>query len=205
MRTKLLWFATRVGYLLVAFFCFIGLLTFLFGYGPPWWSQEASGWAQAIGSVIAICSSFYLFKRERDHEKKKEAADDLLRRTRSVQAIQDVAFHSIGAVYRCIESCKQQPPSQNLASDIDRIDELRAMLDRFVDPRSERIVNLTAMLFSNALYDTKTDYQLPIERRDDALLTKMLNRHGQMLQQQIELIKIIQTLERQCRALDIDV
>lgn len=52
------------------------------------WSALDSGWAQAIGSVAAIMASFFLFKRQRDHEL-QEAKDEALRRR--FLAVQTVA------------------------------------------------------------------------------------------------------------------
>lgn len=74
----------------------IVLLMLIRGLGSPLWTQEASGWAQAIGSVVAIGAAYYLGERQAQaalqtvHEADKVAAT---RKFDSVLAVADSAYN----------------------------------------------------------------------------------------------------------------
>jgi hypothetical protein len=48
----------------IALLSFLGVLFFLRTFGAPLWSQEASGWAQAFGSIAAILAGFGVANRQ---------------------------------------------------------------------------------------------------------------------------------------------
>jgi hypothetical protein len=69
---------------------FIGVLLFLRAFGQPLWSSEASGWAQAIGSVVTIAVTIALFKRQMREiamQSRRDRALTLYERRRATHAI----------------------------------------------------------------------------------------------------------------------
>lgn len=58
------WIGFRLAAAAVVMWATIGLLTMLFGSGPPLWSQEAAGWTQALGSVVAIFAAIWIANRD---------------------------------------------------------------------------------------------------------------------------------------------
>jgi hypothetical protein len=164
------------------------------------WSTLDSGWAQAIGSVAAILASFFLFQRQRKHEQQQGRDDELSRRTQAVAALQDVCFWALAAMEECVEHKKGmrgRRPEEDLPP---RLDELRELLNRFVDPAADRIAILTAMSMGNALLQTKRDLPSPYLDRDDAGISIMEDRNVEMGLMHGRLIAMQHALEQKCAA-----
>jgi hypothetical protein len=81
---------------------FVGLLLFLRAFGEPLWTQEASGWAQAIGSVAALGVAIYVMSRQNEHSARLVADADRLAALRRAQAIHalvkrvNLQFNNVG-------------------------------------------------------------------------------------------------------------
>ena len=77
--------------LMVAVPAIAGILYFLRFFGPPLWSQEGSGWAQAIGAVAAIWFSYQAGKKQADDALDTVREADKLSAQRRFDAVLAVA------------------------------------------------------------------------------------------------------------------
>lgn len=149
-------------------------------------------WVGALGTIAAIIVTFNIFQHQRRNEQERAKDDELLRRTKSVQVVQDVAVWAIQVVGHCIE-VKGNEYTFGIVSDVTpRLDELRVLLDRFVDQRTERNIVVSALFLSHALMETKSDlrtedpelgryvYDRMVERKE-----KMERAHDQLIRQMI--------------------
>jgi hypothetical protein len=164
------------------------------------WSTLDSGWAQAIGSVVAIMASFFLFRRQRKHEQQQGRDDELVRRTRAVAAVQDVAHWSLEAMEGCI---LQKQGLRGIGTDaelIPRLDELRNMLNRFVDPTADRIIVIAALFIGNALLETRNDLPAPCLDLDIEGIDRMTARRDQLRLTHERLLRMQRALEQKCTA-----
>jgi hypothetical protein len=168
------------------------------------WSTLDSGWAQTIGSVAAIMASFLLFSRQRKHEQQEGRDNELARRTRAVAAVQDVAYWALEAMEECVkhkEGMRGIRPESDLTQ---RLDELRELLNRFVDPAADRVIVIAAMFIGNALLQTKNDLPYPFLDRDDEGIARMKDRNAELHLTHERLIRMQRALEGKCAARGIE-
>jgi hypothetical protein len=168
------------------------------------WSTLDSGWAQAIGSVAAIMASFFLFSRQRKHEQQEGRDNELARRTRAIAAVQDIAFWALEAMDECVDHKKGMRgirPESDLAQ---RLDELRELLNRFVEPTADRVIVIAAMFIGNALLQTKNDLPHPFMSRDDEGIARIVDRNNELRLTHERLIRIQTALQQKCAARGIE-
>lgn len=168
------------------------------------WSALDSGWAQAIGSVIAILASFFLFSRQREHEQQHGRDDELARRTRAIAAVQDVAYWSLEAMESCIRQKQGLRGIRTEAELVPRLDELRDMLNRFVDPAADRMIVISALFIGNALLETRNDLPSPFLDLDIEGIERMTDRRDQLRLTHERLIRMQRALEQKCAARGIE-
>lgn len=176
----------------------IVLLMLIRYLGAPLWTQEASGWAQALGSVVAILASFFLFRRQREHEQQEGRDNDLARRTRAVAAVQDVTYWSLEVIGDCIQQKQGLRGIRTETELIPRLDELREMLNRFVDPAADRVIIIAALFVGNALLETKNDLPSPFLDLDTEGINRMSARRDQLRLTHERLIRMQRALEQKC-------
>lgn len=173
--------------------------------GQPLWTQEASGWAQAVGSVVAILASFFLFSRQREHEQQEGRDNELARRTKAVAAVQDVAYWALAAMDECVEHKKGMRGIRPESDLVQRLDELRELLNRFVEPATDRVIVLAAMFIGNALLQTKNDLPYPFMDRDDEGIARMTARNDELRLTHERLLRMQRAFEQKCAARGIEV
>lgn len=161
-------------------------------------------WAGAIGTIAAVLASFFLFRRQREHELARARDADLEKKTNAVQTVHDVLFWSIETVNKCIDIREGQFRSGEAPDVSNRLDELRVLLDRFVTPDADRICALTALFFSNALIETKGDYRIPYDYQNDFVTVRMVERRDTMLKFQASVAVHMNKLLDECAARGID-
>lgn len=164
------------------------------------WADLDAGWAQAIGSVAAILASFFLFRRQREHEQQEGRDNDLARRTRAVAAVQDVTYWSLEVMEDCIQQKQGLRGIRTEAELTPRLDELREMLNRFVDPTTDRIIVIAALFVGNALLETKNDLPSPFLDLDTEGINRMSFRRDQLRLTHERLIRMQRALEQKCAA-----
>lgn len=164
------------------------------------WSGIDSGWAQAIGSVAAILASFFLFRRQREHELQLGHDDELRRRLFAMQAVSDVAYRSIAAIKRVAEAYMCHFPPGVDPDLTPRLPELRAILDRFADPTADRIVVIVALTFSTALAETQDDIRVRDRDLEGYVSQRLHDRIIELEAMQDRLITQLVNLENVCRA-----
>lgn len=172
-----------------------------------WAGLDSSAWAswvQAVGSVAAIMASFFLFSRQREHEQQEGRDNELARRTRAVAAIQDVAYWALEAMEECIEHKKGMRGIRPESDLFQRLDELRELLNRFVDPAADRVIVIAAMSIGDALLKTKNDLPYPFMDRDDDGIARMTARNGEVRLMHERLIGMQQALQQKCVARGIE-
>lgn len=172
-----------------------------------WAGLDSSAWAswvQAVGSVAAIMASFFLFSRQREHEQQEGRDNELARRTRAVSAVQDVCFWALDVMDECVKHKKGMRgirPESDLTL---RLDELRELINRFVDPAADRIIVISAMFIGNALLQTKNDLPYPFLDRDDEGIVRMTDRNDELRLTHERLIRMQRALEQKCVARGIE-
>jgi hypothetical protein len=150
-------------------------------------------------------ASFFLFKRQRDHELQEAKDEALLRRFLAVQTVADVAYRALEAmreVYLAYESEFAPGITPDLAP---RLPELRAILDRFAEPTAERIVVLVAMDFSNALVETQDDIRNREPELRDYVVSRIKERLDTLWVQMDSFIIHRNKLQEACEARRLDV
>lgn len=182
----------------------IVLLMLIRYLGNPLWTQEASGWAQAVGSVVAILASFFLFSRQREHESRQGRDDALLHRMLAMQTVSDVAFRALEAIERLAEKYESEFAPGITPDLTHRLLELRAILDRFAEPTADRIVVLVALTFSTALAETQDDVGIYNTNLTDHIVDRLRTRINELHALQGRLIDQLIKLEERCRARGID-
>lgn len=122
----------------------------------------------------------------------------LLLRTRSVQVVQDVAYRAIHVMDNCLEM-KQCGFHHGEVPDLTpRLDELRAILDRFVALEAERNIVVASLIFANALMETKSDFYRNHESIEHLILDRMRVRKLGMEQVHDRLLRQMNTLQHHC-------
>lgn len=84
------WSASLIFGLVLTAFLIVGGLAVAYEMQPPYWSQEAAGWVQAVGSIAAIVAAVMLMRHQTKEAIKLEAnADKIaqLRRARTVTVV----------------------------------------------------------------------------------------------------------------------
>lgn len=93
--------------------------------------SDWASWVQAVGSIVAICASFYFFARQRKVEQ-KDARDRLLFEDyQSAQVLENIAMACGGAADAVVQAWKAQ---DGLPAAIARLDELRSLMHGAVQP-----------------------------------------------------------------------
>jgi hypothetical protein len=162
--------------------------------------SDWAAWVQAVGSVAAIMVSFFLFQRQREHEIQQGRDDELARRARAIAAVQDVAYWSLEAIDQCIRHKNGELGILTSAELTPRLDELRDMFNRFVDPSAERVIVTAALFFGNALQETRNDLPSRFMGRDDEGISRITTRRAQLALTHDQLIRMQTALEDSCAA-----
>lgn len=99
--------------------------------GDTLWSQEAAGWAQAIGSVIAIYSTFYLFQKQRRYEQKEVQDRYVLQEYEFARMLENIVMAAGEASTNAASKwAKQEECTAALA----RMDAMRGVLHSYLRP-----------------------------------------------------------------------
>lgn len=162
-------------------------------------------WAGSIGSIAAVLASFFLFRRQREHERQQAQDDELLRRLVAMQAVSDVAYRAVHAIKSLAEvfECRFNP---GVVSDLaPRLPELRTILDRFAEPTADRIVVLVALTFSTALAESQDDIKVKDFDLQDYVAKRLYDRIAELQAMHDRLIAQLVKLEEKCRARSIDI
>lgn len=190
-----------VGYWAIALLMLIATVIVIhWAMGFVTWSGLDSGWAQAIGSVAAILASFFLFQRQRKHEQQQARDDELARRTQAITTIQDVTYWSLEAITQCIKQKNGELGTVTPSQLTPRLDELRDMFNRFVDPSADRIIVAAALFFGNALLETKNDLAWEFLDRDVDGISRITIRRSLLSLTHDQLVRMQVALENACAA-----
>ena len=169
---------------------------------PPQSSGEWAAWMEVWGTMVAIFVSALLFHRQRQVEVKKAADEALLSRYRTVQAVQSVTFWALEVMRQGLEHMETDGAYGTLAFGSERFDQVRDLVERFVDPAVDNVCLQTALITSHKIAEFKSDF---FAVRDSVLrdhsIQKCIQRIREIEETHQRLINMQIELQQKCKML----
>lgn len=147
------------------------LMVFLLNW--PAGSVEWAAWVQAFGSIGAIVAMGHIFYAQRKAEQVNAERVAQLERLRTAEQVQRVAYWSVEAIKGAMESRECGGAHQGLPFRSERLDQLRAMLERMAESSGGDVIALAALALGNNLNKTYLNYEHFDEQHRDAWLASM--------------------------------